>query len=416
MGITLVQKSDLSQKKNSKIALVLAGGAITGGTFKIGGLKALNDFLVNRKVTDFDIYVGASAGGFLAAALSGGITPEEMLKSLDGSSKRFSQLSFFDLYKPNLLEFFERPPKTLYRLAKLFITTGKLPSFLEMIPSGLFDNEPLEKYFRENLKRNRLTNDFKTLKKKRHKSLYIVTTDLDTSERVIFGPDEKNDVPISQAVQASTAVPLLYKPVRIQGVDYTDGAVRRTTNMDIAVAKGANLIICYNPFRPYSNQLMLRYLRRERKYVAKNRYLSSSGFFMILNQVFRTILHTRIRYYIEQMRVDPNFKGDMILIEPKEDDSIFFEMNPMSFWDRAKAASHGFNSVRSTILGRFDEISKILASYGITMTRDLVDSDFSQMRHSSDEKILKVLEKERPSRLPCRRKGGQGRLRIIKAA
>ena len=64
MGITIVQKSDLSKKKvNAKVALVLAGGAITGGTFKVGGLKALNDFLVNRKVTDFDIYVGISAGG-----------------------------------------------------------------------------------------------------------------------------------------------------------------------------------------------------------------------------------------------------------------------------------------------------------------------------------------------------------------
>lgn len=407
MGITLVQKSNLSQKKkDAKIALVLAGGAITGGTFKVGGLKALNDFLVNRKVTDFDIYVGASAGGFLAAALAGGITHEEMLKSLDGSSRHFSQLSFFSLYKPNLLEFFERPPKTLYHFAKLLITAGKIPSFFEMFPSGLFDNEPLEKYFRENMKRNRLTNDFKTLKKKRQKSLYVVTTNLDTAERVVFGPDEKNDVSISQAVQASTAVPLLYKPVRIQGVDYIDGTVRRTTNMDIAIGKGANLIICYNPFRPYSNQLMLRHLRKKRKYVAKNRYLSSSGFFMILNQVFRTILHTRIRYYIDQMRVDPNFKGDIILIEPKEDDSIFFEMNPMSFWDRARAASHGFNSVRSTILSRFDEVSKILTSYGITMTRDLVDSDYSQMRHSSDEKILRVLEKERPGR----------RLRIIKAA
>ena len=63
MGITIIQKSDLSVRKpNAKVALVLAGGAVTGGAFKVGGLKALDDLLVNRKTTDFDVYVGLSAG------------------------------------------------------------------------------------------------------------------------------------------------------------------------------------------------------------------------------------------------------------------------------------------------------------------------------------------------------------------
>ena len=63
MGLTIVHKSDLTtRKKNPRVALVLAGGAVTGGAYKLGGLKALDDFLVNRKTTDFDIYVGLSAG------------------------------------------------------------------------------------------------------------------------------------------------------------------------------------------------------------------------------------------------------------------------------------------------------------------------------------------------------------------
>src|SRR6266436_4959093 len=87
MGLTIVHKSDLTtRKKNPRVALVLAGGAVTGGAYKLGGLKALDDFLVNRKTTDFDIYVGLSAGSFLAAPLAGGVTPVEMLKSLDGPS------------------------------------------------------------------------------------------------------------------------------------------------------------------------------------------------------------------------------------------------------------------------------------------------------------------------------------------
>jgi len=116
LGLKIIQKSDLSRKKNhSKIALVLSGGAVSGGAFKAGGLKAFNDFLVNRKITDFDIYVGISAGGILAVPLAGGIPPEEILKSLDGNSDRFSQLSPLEIYYPNWREMIGRPLNYLFQ-------------------------------------------------------------------------------------------------------------------------------------------------------------------------------------------------------------------------------------------------------------------------------------------------------------
>lgn len=424
---------------------MLAGGAITGGTFKVGGLKALNDFLVNRKVTDFDIYVGVSAGAFLAVPLSGGISPEEMLKSLDGSSEIFGQISPFHLYWPNWREFIERPLGYLYRrltylpgivydsalalpklwhplkegciqffeepsysnfekmlkpLAKIVYSERTMPSLSEAMPTGLFDNRQLERYLRRNMEKNRMTNSFRVLKRTRSKSLYITAMDLDTAERVVFGPDEKNDLTISEAVQASSALPFFYKPAQLKGVDYLDGGVKRTTNMDLAIRKGAELVICYNPFRPYSNRLVLEYLREEDKYVARNRRLSANGVLMVFNQVFRTIYHSRIRYFIDQMKTDRSFKGDIILIEPKEDDSTFFEMNPFSFWNRAKAARHGFASVRDTIEGRFPEVAKILASYGIQMTRELADMDYENITRSTsdDATIMSVLEGDQPRR------------------
>src|SRR5512138_3450421 len=110
MGLTIVHKSDLSaRKKNPRIALVLAGGAVTGGAYKLGGLKALDDFLVNRKTNDFDIYVGLSAGSVLAAPLAGGVTPVEMLKSLEGTSAEFTQLKPSDFYNLNASEFVWKP-------------------------------------------------------------------------------------------------------------------------------------------------------------------------------------------------------------------------------------------------------------------------------------------------------------------
>jgi NTE family protein len=456
MGISIVQKSNLNQKKvNPKIALVLAGGAISGGAFKIGGLKALNDFLVNRKLTDFDLYLGLSAGAFLAVPLAGGISPEEMLASLDGKSKKYSQLSPLDLYAPNYMEFISRPLKYWYghasylpgvmfdlvraiprlrhdlvghvltffrepsysnyeQLTKPFMkvafSTRSMPSLGELLPSGIFHNNNLETYLRGNMRRNKMPNNFRVLKKMTGKSLYIAAMDLDTSDRVIFGPDEKNDISISEATQASSAIPGFYKPARIKGVDYIDGGVRKTANIDLAFEKGADLAICYNPFRPYNNKIFLEYLREENKYITRNKRLSDWGLGTVLNQVFRTLFHSRLQTGLENLRNDPNFKKDIILIEPTEDDNDFFTMNPLFFWNRAKAAKLGFDSTCSSIQRHYDKIAPILASYGLQMTTDVINEDLNTIKRSTydDDTIMDVLEQDRPSSKPLKvLKGGR---------
>src|SRR3989338_8938928 len=109
MGITIVHKSNLKESKpKATKALVLAGGALTGAAFKIGGLKAFNDYFTNFRITDFDIFLGISSGSLLATSLVGGISPEEMLKSLDGSSKKFSKLEPWHFYWPNWEEYLFR--------------------------------------------------------------------------------------------------------------------------------------------------------------------------------------------------------------------------------------------------------------------------------------------------------------------
>src|SRR5947209_14569590 len=67
-------------RPRSKAALVLGGGGFTGGVYEIGALRALDLLSVNRTVNEFDIYVGTSAGSFVAAAVANGVTPEEMMR------------------------------------------------------------------------------------------------------------------------------------------------------------------------------------------------------------------------------------------------------------------------------------------------------------------------------------------------
>ena len=68
------------REPRSRTALVLGGGGFTGGVYEIGALRALDLLSVNRTVNEFDVYVGTSAGAFVASAVANGVTPEEMMR------------------------------------------------------------------------------------------------------------------------------------------------------------------------------------------------------------------------------------------------------------------------------------------------------------------------------------------------
>jgi len=404
MGVTIIQKSNLSRvKKSPKLALVLAGGAISGGAFKMGGLMALDNFLANRSVTEFDMYVGMSAGSLLTSFLAGGIDPQEMLLALDGKSDKISPLQPWDFYWPayrefwrrfsrlgkdmihvwpsiakaalqflpmhegeirrNLKSFFNKPTyqkfeQILLPLVKDVVDATPIPHPGRYIPSGVFDNSRLEKYVRTNLKRNNIPNNFRQLKRQRGVDLYTSTTNLNTAQMAIFGHDFDSTLSISEAVQASTAMPGFYIPAKLTGEEFVDGGLIKTANISLAMLKGADLIIVYNPFRPFMNRSRYQLDPSEPN-------ISDWGMGMVINQSFRTVFHSRLYQGLERLRLDPQFKGDLILIEPNETDVQFFNMNPLAFWSRSDAAKNGFVSVKRGLEQNYRDIQEILAAYGI---------------------------------------------------
>jgi predicted acylesterase/phospholipase RssA len=410
VGLTLIRKSNgRPPKRNPRLALVLAGGAVSGGAFKVGGLKALNDFFVGRGLDDFDMYVGLSAGAVLAVPLAAGIEPDEMVRVLEGTSKRFDQLRPIDFYYPNVGEFVGRPAKFVYDLASYLpgVTYDFLrglptlpeslgeearrfakqpnytnfealalrlidhtspkrgfPALTNHVPSGFFDNTPLERWMRRGLEKMGMPNDFRAFNRLRKRQLFLSACNLDTAERVIFGADESADVTISEAMQASTALPGFFRPARINGVDYVDGGVRNTANIDVAIEKGADLIVCYNPFRPFYNAADAD----ESPYFPNGRYLADRGLKVVLNQVMRTLLHSRLKLAMQRYLADDRFQGDIVLLEPREQEAEFFALNPLAFWKRADAVEHGFTSVRKTVEQNFPQLRDVFAQYGLEMS------------------------------------------------
>src|SRR5512146_752506 len=103
------RKRGKGRKRPSKTALVLGGGGFTGGVYEIGALRALDLLAVNSTVNNFDIYVGTSAGAFVAGMLANGVTPDEMMMVInDRIPAELKDLNLNKVLKPNYLGFLQK--------------------------------------------------------------------------------------------------------------------------------------------------------------------------------------------------------------------------------------------------------------------------------------------------------------------
>jgi predicted acylesterase/phospholipase RssA len=397
-GITIIQKLDpaLPRVPRGKVGLVLAGGAVSGGAFKAGGLRALDESLVRRRVpggtshafglNEFDVFVGLSAGSVLAAVLAAGIVPDEIFKIMQGRSDTYETFQPWHFMHPNIGELFLRLPRWLHKEEEIFtnflsgatdVRSGRrytlratlakmVDACARLLPTGLFDPRALEHYLRRQIEIAGVSDDFATAFKQTGKELYLTATDLNRGELVVFGHDEPyGAVPIATAIAASCAIPLWYSPMLVDNplrgqpgeadrLDLVDGGLMRTANVRVAVEKGCELVVCYNPFT------RIRYDRA-------GRHLVEHGMPTIAAQAMRTLIGGRLDLAKEVVFLDPNIQADIVFIEPAEDDYAFFTMGALNFWARARAVKHGYNAVRHAIDDSHELLAELFANHGIEL-------------------------------------------------
>jgi NTE family protein len=180
---------------------------------------------------------------------------------------------------------------------------------------------------------------------------------------VLGGPDW-DDVPISRAVAASTALPMVYKPVEVKGRHLIDGGIRSTTNVDVAVERGAKFVIVVNPLVPYVNdfQKVIPTMLGSRV-----RRVADMGFPQIGYQAFKLLAHQRLHEAVRNWR--EKYPGvDIILIEPDPNDELMFETNILNFTRRVEIAKHGFESVTLKLAQDYDELKAVCAKHGIDIS------------------------------------------------
>ncbi len=372
------------QRREGKTALVLAGGGFTGGVFEIGAARALDDIFENFSINDFDMYIGVSAGAFVASCLANGITAEEMFKSLIETSTEIPVLKREYIFYPNIKEFKRRIRKFPFTLAYAWLNylrskedmslTDMLFSLTELFPSGIFSTQKIEEYLKCIFGLKNYTNNFGQLKKE----LYIPAVDLNTGQTVVFGEDGYRDMPISRAVSASISLPGLYSPTVIDNVEYVDGGIDKNLYIDLAVKHGAKLVVCINPVIPiYNNpeQMAIRLI------TGRSAYLSDKGLVDILSQTLRIIIQKRIDDIYENISQKyPDV--DIIIIQPERGDATLFSYNVMRYSTKIILARYGFLHTIKQIENDFEGLKNRFAAHNIRINTKLLDQEYNTMKRS----------------------------------
>ena len=341
---------------------------------------ALEESLNGLDFTKLDHYVGVSAGGFIVAALANGMSPRELCASFIENDSEPSET--FDpswLLKPAYGEFLRRsimlPGLLLSALWQFTVGRKSLLNALERLgpglPTGVFSNAAVDIQLARLFSREGRTNDFRKLKTK----LTLVATDLDSGEAAPFGRPGWDHVPISQAVQASSALPGLFPPVKIDEKYYVDGALKKTMHASVALDDGVDLLICLNPLVPFNatapqvTKVMQRGLPEHKREIPR---IVDGGLPAVLSQTFRSMIHSRMELGMKHYdRAYPD--TDIILIEPDHRDPELYLANTFSYAQRRQLAEHAYQQTRQMLRSRKTGLSAKLARHGITLNHEALD-------------------------------------------
>ena len=346
-----------------RIGLALAGGGPLGGIYEVGALLALADSIEGLDLTALDVYVGVSSGGFVAAALANGISPSQMYRLFIAENGDAAMKPEIFL-RPALREFTRRAatvPRLVIEASLRYLRAPLdrrvMESFATLaraLPTGLFDARAIDAFLTRLFAAPGRTNDFRRLRC----PLYLVATELDTGRSTVFGASGRDHVPISRAIEASSALPGLFPPVEIDGRHYVDGALNKTLHASLALDDGARLVLCVNPLVPFDAASA----RRERGAVLER--LHEGGLPLVLAQTFRAIIRSRMQAGMAAYaRQYP--EADVVLFEPAREDADMFFANIFSYAQRERLCALAYTKTRADLLHRAPVLDDVLQRHGL---------------------------------------------------
>ena len=240
----------------TSIALVLGAGGVVGSAYHVGTLAALAD-ATGWDARSADLIVGTSAGSGVAATLRAGLSPADHFARSQGDELSDEGRQLTARLPQQQLTLPPRPPtgpldllrpQAPWLVASTFLAPGPIrPGLLAgLLPRGGVDTTVLGDRIR-----------LLTTQRWPDRPTWICATRLRDGKRVVFGRDDVEVPDLGTAVQASSAVPGYFTPVRIGTKDYVDGGLFSPTSAELVARLGYDLVIVVSPMSAVPDALDL---------------------------------------------------------------------------------------------------------------------------------------------------------------
>jgi NTE family protein len=219
--------------------LVLGAGGILGEAWTssvLAGLSETDGF----DARECDAFVGTSAGSIVAAMLCAGVEPRSRLDKL-----------------PEQPPVAENEPVDETPLSRAIRTTASLASAVTgplasavlhtTVPGGrLLRREGLRRVRRGRRSLDQLGRQIEESGVDWDGRLRIAVVELETGRRVMLDGSQPG-WSVSDAVQASCAIPGVFRPIERNGHSYVDGGAWSVSNLDTAPVEEGTDVLCLNP-------------------------------------------------------------------------------------------------------------------------------------------------------------------------
>lgn len=333
--------------RSERVGFGLSGGGMEGFLYQVGVLHALGKGLTGRSLRTADVFSGISSGSICAALLAAGVPTAEVIRAMHGKSDLLPALTGGLLFDVATKTITKRVIRESVSWAGL--DPGKwLRKITQAIPTGLFKGEALKDYFKNAIEAYGHQDAFNAL----DTELYIGATDQDSFEHVTFGKPPWNQVPVSEALRASCALPPFFTPTQINGRWFIDGQVTRTVNLELIVERGCGLVIIVDPMRPHATLI-------------PGSVDSRGGVYAII-QTIKALVHTRFQGTLRHL-TERYPDVDFVVFQPDEECAQLMAGSPMKYRIRTEIIAVAYRHTLRQLRERHHIYSAKLSRFGFEL-------------------------------------------------
>jgi predicted acylesterase/phospholipase RssA len=333
------------ETRQHKIGVAMSGGGLEGFLYQLGVTYALERCIKGRTIRDANVYSGVSSGSIASCLLAGNVPTLEVIKAMHGKSdmiEPFTSSTVFDLAGTGIISRLLRESFTWSGIDP----TRWIKQTLRAIPTGFFKGEALRKYVRHCIEASGGQDDFQAIKSE----LYVGTTDMDTFEHVVFGRAPWDKMPISEAIYASCALPLVFEPAQLGGRWFVDGQITKTCNLELVVERDCKLIFIIDPLKPLATMVPGS--------------VDQKGGYYALVQTIKALVYTRFHSVLSHL-TERYPDTDFIVFQPDEEVAQLMAGSPMRYRIRTQLIHMAYRQTIRQLRERHKVYAAKLGKYGM---------------------------------------------------